>query len=201
MTGVQTCALPIYFLSPVAVQVEPDDGAVWVLDALGDRLERWSLARDAKDPVQFDVFMPRLSAGLSLGVASLFTGCHTAEPKLTRASAFRFYREYPRLTREPREVDSKLFLLCSSAAPTTSIETPVGEWVPQYGPGAANGPHAGARVHIYANPIAVKSMSGQMAVFPPDSVVVKEKLNAAGEVLAVGGMIKRPVGRYPEAGD
>jgi hypothetical protein len=60
---------PGHFLSPVAVQVEPDDGAVWVLDALGDRLERWSLARDAKDPVQFDVFMPRLSAGLSLGVA------------------------------------------------------------------------------------------------------------------------------------
>lgn len=60
---------PGHFLSPIAVQVEPDDRAVWVLDALGDRLERWELARDPKDPPQFDVFMPRLSAGVPLGVA------------------------------------------------------------------------------------------------------------------------------------
>ena len=60
---------PGHFLSPAAVQVEPDDRAVWVLDALGDRLERWELLRDPKDPVQYDVFMPRLSAGVSLGVA------------------------------------------------------------------------------------------------------------------------------------
>ena len=60
---------PGHFLSPAAVQVESDDRAVWVLDALGDRLERWELQRDLKDPVQFDVFMPRLSAGVSLGVA------------------------------------------------------------------------------------------------------------------------------------
>jgi hypothetical protein len=42
---------------------------VWVLDALGDRLERWVLERDPKDPVQFDPFMPRLAAGLPLSVA------------------------------------------------------------------------------------------------------------------------------------
>jgi hypothetical protein len=51
------------------VLVEPDGGAVWVLDALGDRLERWTLARDPADPVQYDPFMPRLSVGIPLTVA------------------------------------------------------------------------------------------------------------------------------------
>jgi hypothetical protein len=51
------------------VLVEPDGRAVWVLDGLGDRLERWVLARDPKDPVQFDPFMPRLAVGLPIAVA------------------------------------------------------------------------------------------------------------------------------------
>jgi hypothetical protein len=60
---------PGVFRGPSSVLVEPDGRAVWVLDALGDRLERWVLARDPKDPVQFDPFMPRLAVGLPLAVA------------------------------------------------------------------------------------------------------------------------------------
>jgi sugar lactone lactonase YvrE len=60
---------PGAFRGPSSVLVEPDGRAVWVLDALGDRLERWVLARDPKDPVQFDPFMPRLAVGLPLSVA------------------------------------------------------------------------------------------------------------------------------------
>ncbi|MFZ4721819.1 MAG: hypothetical protein ACOYMI_01565 [Phycisphaerales bacterium] len=60
---------PGAFRGPSSVLVEPDGGAVWVLDALGDRLERWVLARDPNDPVQFDPFMPRLAVGLPLSVA------------------------------------------------------------------------------------------------------------------------------------
>ena len=60
---------PSLFLGPVAVQVEPDGGAVWVLDGLGDRLERWVLTRDTRDQVQFDPFMARLAAAIPLSVA------------------------------------------------------------------------------------------------------------------------------------
>lgn len=60
---------PGAFRGPSSVLVEPDGRAVWVLDGLGDRLERWVLARDPKDPVQFDPFMPRLAVGLPLAVA------------------------------------------------------------------------------------------------------------------------------------
>lgn len=60
---------PSLFRAPVSVQVEPDGRAVWVLDGLGDRLERWVLSRDARDQVQFDPFMARFSAGIPLSVA------------------------------------------------------------------------------------------------------------------------------------
>ena len=60
---------PSLFRAPASVLVEPDGGAVWVLDGLGDRLERWVLTRDTRDQVQFDPFMARLGAGIPLGVA------------------------------------------------------------------------------------------------------------------------------------
>lgn len=65
---------PGAFRRPSSVLVEPDGRATWVLDALGDRVERWSLVRDPKDPVQFDPFMPRLAVGLPLAVARAEAG-------------------------------------------------------------------------------------------------------------------------------
>ena len=65
---------PSVFRSLASVLVEPTGAAVWVLDALGDRLERWSLLRDGRDPVQFDPFMARCSAGVPLHVARLEAG-------------------------------------------------------------------------------------------------------------------------------
>ncbi len=60
---------PGVFRQPVSVLCESDGSAVWVLDELGDRLERWELRRDPKAPVQFDSFMARLSEGIPLRVA------------------------------------------------------------------------------------------------------------------------------------
>lgn len=60
---------PSLFRAPASVQVEPDGGAVWVLDGLGDRLERWVLERDRRDQPLFDPFMARLAAGIPLSVA------------------------------------------------------------------------------------------------------------------------------------
>ena len=57
---------PGQFRAPVSVLVEPDGGAVWVLDRLGDRLERWLITRDRDGPVDFDPFMTRLYAGMPL---------------------------------------------------------------------------------------------------------------------------------------
>lgn len=57
---------PGLFRAPVSVLVEPDGGAVWVLDRLGDRLERWLVTRDHDGPVEFDPFMTRLYAGIPL---------------------------------------------------------------------------------------------------------------------------------------
>jgi DNA-binding beta-propeller fold protein YncE len=57
---------PGLFRAPVSVLVEPDGGAVWVLDRLGDRLERWLITRDHDGPVDFDPFMTRLYAGIPL---------------------------------------------------------------------------------------------------------------------------------------
>jgi hypothetical protein len=69
---------PGAFRGPSSVLVEPDGRAVWVLDALGDRLERWTLTRDPRDPVQFDPFMPRLGVGLPLSVARAEAGLSEA---------------------------------------------------------------------------------------------------------------------------
>ncbi len=60
---------PSLFLAPASVLCEPDGSAVWVLDALGDRLERWVLDRDPAGAVGFDPFMARLDKGVSLQVA------------------------------------------------------------------------------------------------------------------------------------
>ena len=60
---------PGLFLGPVSVLVEPDGDAVWVLDGVGDRLERWRLTRDRLAPVQHDAFMARLDVGVPLEVA------------------------------------------------------------------------------------------------------------------------------------
>jgi hypothetical protein len=59
---------PSLFLSPASVLCEPDGSAVWVLDALGDRLERWVLDRDPAGAIGFDPFMARLDRGVSLQV-------------------------------------------------------------------------------------------------------------------------------------
>jgi sugar lactone lactonase YvrE len=60
---------PGLFLAPVSVLVEPDGDAVWVLDGVGDRLERWTLVRDREGPVQFDPFMARMDVAAPLTVA------------------------------------------------------------------------------------------------------------------------------------
>ncbi|NBX24657.1 MAG: hypothetical protein EBQ99_01165 [Planctomycetes bacterium] len=60
---------PGRFVAPVSVLVEPDGNAVWVLDGVGDRLERWKLSRDREAPVQFDAFMATLDVAAPLAVA------------------------------------------------------------------------------------------------------------------------------------
>jgi sugar lactone lactonase YvrE len=57
---------PGRFIRPVAVLVADDGTSVWVLDALGEKLERWSLRRDLSRSVEFDAFMAVLAESIDL---------------------------------------------------------------------------------------------------------------------------------------
>ena len=114
-----------------------------------------------------------------------------AEPiVITKESAVTFYREFKRLTAEPRYVAPLTSALC--ARPSKEVLDKER---------AMTGPHTRVSVHIYANPAAAEAISTNAAEFPEGTIIVKEKLGRAAAVTGVGGMIKRAKGYDPNNGD
>jgi hypothetical protein len=109
---------------------------------------------------------------------------------VTQETAGTFYRDYKRLTEQPRLI-----------APLTAVycRTPSKEELDKEK--AMAGPHAHVWVHIYANPEAAEAIASKADEFPVGAVIVKEKLGAGGAVTDVGGMIKRAPGYDTANGD
>ena len=106
-----------------------------------------------------------------------------------------FYRDFPRLTRQPHLVAPLFSTLCTVGPSQVAIDGRR-EIEKQ-----RTGPHHLARVHLYANPAALPAITSRQAAFAVGAVIVKEKLENDDEVAGVGGMIKRPAGYDPDNGD
>lgn len=114
-----------------------------------------------------------------------------AEPLvITKDSVATFYREFKRLTTEPRYIAPLTAMLCRAPSKERLDKEQ-----------AITGPHAGVAVHIYANPSAADCIAANAAEFPVGSVIVKEKLGRNKEVPDIGGMVKRSKGYDPANGD
>lgn len=114
-----------------------------------------------------------------------------AEPlTVTKESAGNFYREFKRLTAQPRSVAPLTAVLCRP--PDKGILEKER---------AVTGPHTRVSVHIYANPSAAEAITANAPELPEGAVIVKEKLSLKAAVTDVGGMIKRARGYDPANGD
>ncbi len=115
-----------------------------------------------------------------------------AEPLvITKDSAATFYREFKRLTKEPRHVAPLTAGLCSPPSQAVLDREK-----------AIVGPHAQTWIHIYANPTAADSIAAKGAKFPVGAVIVKEKLGDDRQsVTGIGGMVKRAKGYDSANGD
>ena len=113
---------------------------------------------------------------------------------VTKDNATTFYREFKRLTKEPRQISPAFGAACRQ--PTQqAIDARNGSY----------GPHFAWALHTYANPAAAAAITGNAAEFPTGAVIVKEKLKLGQRgryyFSEVGGMIKRAKGYDPANGD
>lgn len=115
-----------------------------------------------------------------------------AEPLVvTKESAATFYREFKRLTKEPRHVAPLTAELCRTVTKDDLARDK-----------AIAGPHAQNWIYIYANASAADSIAAKGAKFPEGAVIVKEKLGKDwNSVTGIGGMVKRAKGYDPANGD
>jgi len=115
-----------------------------------------------------------------------------AEPLvITKDSAATFYREFKRLTGEPRYIAPLTAALC---------RTPSKEQLDKEQ--AITGPHTRVAVHLYANSSAADSIAADATELPVGAIIVKEKLSSDQKsVTDIGGMVKRPKGYDPVNGD
>lgn len=120
---------------------------------------------------------PVVSAGEPLGI--------------TKESAAKFYREYQRLTKEPRYVSPLTATLCRAPGPELLDKEK-----------AITGPHFKTWIHLYVSAAAAESIAAKRAEFPEGAVIVKEKLGKDWkDVAAIGGMVKRSKGYDAKNGD
>jgi hypothetical protein len=92
----------------------------------------------------------------SIFLVSMTSLLCAAEPLVvSKDSAMTFYREFKRLTAEPRFIAPLTAELC---------RTPSKEQLDEER--AITGPHTRVAVHIYANPLAVASIADKAAEFP-----------------------------------
>ena len=114
-----------------------------------------------------------------------------AEPVVvTKESAATFYREFKRLTAEPRHVAPLTAMLCKTPGKALLDKER-----------AMTGPHTRVSVHIYANPAAAEAIAANAQEFPEGAIIVKEKLGRDAAVTDIGGMIKRAKGYDAKNGD
>jgi hypothetical protein len=102
-------------------------------------------------------------------------------------SVFSFYKSLHLVTPIPIEVSDRIATACTSRP----------------GPDAATGwagPHGGAAITLWVNDLAAPAFGENPGPIPEGAVIVKEKLKS-GEVMAVGGMVKRAPGFDPAHGD
>jgi hypothetical protein len=126
-----------------------------------------------------------------IAILLVATTLAAAEPlTVTKESAGKFYREFKRLTAQPRYVAPLTALLCTFPGKELLEKE-----------SALTGPHTRVSVHIYANTIADGAVTANAAEFPEGAVIVKEKLGRDAAVTDVGGMIKRAEGYDPKNGD
>lgn len=142
-----------------------------------------------------------------------------AEPKDSAASFYHQYRQFKRLTKNPRHISPLVLGSCRTVMPVLRVSDkgrkqavdPVNgtlikradEIFSEQGKSAAD-PHLNTRVHIYVNTLADEVITRKLKSFPVGAVIVKEKLELDGFIYAVrgiGGMIKRTSGYDSENGD
>lgn len=110
--------------------------------------------------------------------------------EITAENAQSFYRDFPRLTNQPKEVSAWLSAQCASP-----------EEAQQAQEAERSGPHAHSFVHLYFHGVEKAEFAKSERVFPVGAIVVKEKLGADGTPAAVGGMEKMEPGYDPKSGD
>ena len=116
----------------------------------------------------------------------------SAEPlAINRDSIKTFYRQFPKLTKEPVRVGEIMTISC--------VGIPFPREVRQQE--KKTGPHTEALVHYYTNEQAQVVYRSHQYPFPVGSVVVKEKLDRDGVVIGIGGMRKRESGFNSAHGD
>ena len=113
---------------------------------------------------------------------------------VTKDNVGSFYRNFTRLTKEPRLISPSIGAYCS-------LETKQAMDARD----ASFGPHIARALHIYTNPTAGDAISTKASEFPVGAVIVKEKLKLGkrGQYYfsEVGGMIKRAKGYDSANGD
>jgi hypothetical protein len=138
----------------------------------------------------------RLIAAVACIFASSLATAADGEKELvvTKDNVGSFYREFTRLTKEPRLISPSFGAYCS-------LETKLAMDARD----ASFGPHIARALHIYANPAAADAIPTKAAEFPVGAVIVKEKLKLGKRgryyFSEVGGMIKRAKGYDSANGD
>lgn len=92
------------------------------------------------------------------------------------------YQKWPMLTPGPVDASEGTFFLCGigNGKALEKIED-------------RHGPHLSPAIRVYANPTAKAAIEGKKVPFPPDSVLVKEKL-LRNKVVAITAMIREADG-------
>jgi hypothetical protein len=127
---------------------------------------------------------------LMLG-AGVWLAPSVPEGVIAEGNAFSFYRGFERLTKLPYRVHPSISEMCIRVVDPEALNERLKR---------QHGPHFEAKIFLYANtPLAARTkVSDASAV---GTIIVKEKLGAGNEVLAIGGMRKREAGFDPAHGD
>ena len=133
---------------------------------------------------------------LAVGMVNAAALAADGPEKITPEKVREDYKTFTRVTKEPKSIGAELFEGC--------LEIPGMEQMRK-----ETGPHAMHYLHYYLNEHAQRHRVGRVGgVYPPGSVIVKEKLfegtgkrGAEPVVTAVAGMMKRESGSNPKTGD
>jgi len=111
--------------------------------------------------------------------------------ELNERSVFLLQSKLSRLTPTPHMVSEAIARLCTTSPSPALLAKER----------ARSGPHMYAFVNLYVSDDAIRLMDSSTRQFLEGTIVLKEKLSTEGSVVAVGGMIKRPIGFDPDHND